>query len=216
MSFNPEDDKREKILKFLYARHKNTKGITKIPIGIRELQKEMRQLYELKQQDVSSNLDYLIQVGWVRDVTKERKFKTKGGMELSQEQIKYKISDVGINHLESGTVFKKSQISNLVNITNIKGITIIGDGNIVNAEFAELSRALDQFEKEIAVSKELSDEQKLDASGDLSTIRTQIAKKNPNILIIKKAWESLKAFATISSIVESAIKVGTLISELII
>lgn len=74
---------------------------------------------------------------------------------------------MGINHLKSGTVFKKSQIGNFVNITNIKGITIIGDGNIVNAEFTELSRALDQFEKEIVVSKELSDEQKLDASGDI-------------------------------------------------
>ena len=72
MSINPEDDKRDKILKFLYERHKTIRGITKIPIGILELRKEMKELYGLKQQDISSNLDYLIQVGWVREVIKEK------------------------------------------------------------------------------------------------------------------------------------------------
>jgi predicted transcriptional regulator len=92
---NPADDIRDKMLRFLYERHKTAKGITKIPIGIRDLQAEMKKQYELKQPEVSSNLDYLIQVGWVKEVVKERSFKTPRGMEISQEQTKYKISDVG-------------------------------------------------------------------------------------------------------------------------
>ena len=103
---NPDDDVRDKILRFLYDRHKTTKGITKISIGIRDLQSAMKKAYGFKQNQVSSNLDYLIQVGWVREVIKERSFTTARGMDISQEQVKYKISDVGINHLEAGTLFR--------------------------------------------------------------------------------------------------------------
>lgn len=60
-------------------------------------------------------------------------------MEVSKEQVKYKISGVGINHLQAGTVFKKPDATSQVNITNIKGVTVVGDGNVVNTEFTELS-----------------------------------------------------------------------------
>ena len=122
---NPDDDIRDKILRFLYERHKTTKGITKIPIGIRDLQSALKSSYGFKQHEVSSNLDYLIQVGWVKDVVRERSFKTPKGMELSQEQIRYKISDIGINHLEAGTMFRRADSSKNVNITNIHGVTIV-------------------------------------------------------------------------------------------
>src|SRR5438445_341606 len=85
---NPDDDIRDKLLRFLHERHRTTKGITKIPIGIRDLQKEMKDRHGLKQNQVASNLDYLIQVGWVKEVVKERSFKTAGGMELHPEQVK--------------------------------------------------------------------------------------------------------------------------------
>jgi hypothetical protein len=71
---NPEDDKRDKILRFLYERHKKSRGISKIPVGIQELQREMKTRYALTQPDVSSNLEYLIQVGWVREIVADRSF----------------------------------------------------------------------------------------------------------------------------------------------
>ena len=160
---NPDDDIRDKILRFLYERHKMTKGITKIPIGIRDLQGALRSSYGFKQHEVSSNLDYLIQVGWVKEVVRERSFKTPKGMELSQEQIKYKISDVGINHLEAGTMFRRADSSKNVNITNIHGVMIVGDGNIVNTQFTDLSRALDDLDQAVSQSADLTDAQKLDA-----------------------------------------------------
>lgn len=70
MALNSNDVKRDKILRFLYERHKQSRGIAKIPIGIRDLQSEMKIKYSMSQQDVSSNLDYLVQVGWVREVVK--------------------------------------------------------------------------------------------------------------------------------------------------
>jgi len=212
---NPDDDIRDKILRFLYDRHKTTKGITKIPIGIRDLQSAMKDLHQLKQHEISSNLDYLIQVGWVKEVVKERSFKTARGMELSQEQIKYKISDVGINHLEAGTLFRRPESTRSVNITNIKGVTVVGDGNIVNTQFTDLSRAIDELDRAIHESRELTDVQKLDAAGDVSTIRAQITKQAPNRAIIANAWESLQGIATIATLAEAAHKVGELIAGIL-
>lgn len=211
MPTNPDDVKREQILKYLYERHKSARGISKIPIGIRDLQKEMKKRYNMTQQDVASNLDYLVQVGWVKQVIKERSITTKSGMELSQEQIKYKISDIGINYLQSGTLFKKTDTSNHVNITNIQGVTIVGDGNVVNTEFVDLFNALDLLGEEISNNTKLSDEHRLDAAGDIATLKTQIAKKNPNKHIIRSAWDSLKAISTIAGVTQAVEKVGKLI-----
>jgi hypothetical protein len=215
VSMNPEDEKRDTILRFLYERHKNTRGISKIPIGIRDLQSEMKTRHGMKQPEVSSNLDYLVQVGWVKEVVKERSFKTAGGMEVSQEQVKYKISDIGINHLESGTTFRRPEASKHINITNIQGVTVVGEGNVVNTQFGDLSRALDELDRAIGSSDRLTDEQKLDAGGDLSTIRTQISKKNPDRSIIKAAWGSLEKVATAVTVGEAVVKVGTLLATLL-
>ena len=212
---NPDDDIRDKLLRFLHERHRTTKGITKIPIGIRDLQKEMRERFEFKQNQVSSNLDYLIQVGWVREVVKERSFKTAGGMELHPEQVKYKISDVGINHLQSSTMFKRQDSFKNINITNVQGVTVVGEGNVVNTQYTDLSRALDDLAKAITASPELSDAQKLDASGDIATIRMQIAKQSPNKSIIESAWKSIENIATVATVAEAAHQVGLFIASLL-
>jgi hypothetical protein len=135
---NPNDDRRDSILRFLYDRHPSAEGITAIPIGIQYLRREMKSRYAMKQPEVASNLDYLIQVGWVRPEVKSRSFLTAGAMVLPREQTKYKISEVGINHLEASSMFKTPQAASQVNITNVQGVTVVGDGNVVNAKFTEL------------------------------------------------------------------------------
>src|SRR5438477_12190806 len=124
---NPNDDRRDKILRYLYERHQTAKGITAIPIGIQDLRREMKNRYGMKQPEVAANLDYLIQVGWVRQEIKSRSFATAGGMVPPREQIKYKISEIRINHLEAASMFKQTQAGRQVNITNVQGATVVGD-----------------------------------------------------------------------------------------
>jgi len=212
---NAEDQKRDALLRFLYERHKTSRGIAKIPIGIRDLQAEMKKRVGMTQQDVSSNLDYLVQVGWAREVSRERSFKTPRGMEVSQEQVRFKISDVGINHLEGATVFKRPEASRHVNITNVRGVTIVGDGNLVNASFTDLARALDDLDAAVAASSAVPDEGKVDAAGDLTTIRGQIAKATPNRSIVTAAWTSLARLADVATLTEVIAKVGSLLRPLI-
>src|SRR5437870_825239 len=212
---NPNDDRRDKILRFLYERHETAKGITAIPIGIQDLRREMKNRHGMKQPEVASNLDYQIQVGWVRPEVKSRSFLTPGGMVLPREQTKYKISEVGINHLEAASMFKKPQAASHVNITNVQGVTVVGDGNLVNAKFTELASALDDLDQAIADSQQLTDEQKLDAAGDISAIRAQVAKKNPNSSAIRGAWEGLKALAVVANTAEAVANVGKLLTALL-
>src|SRR5262245_15706939 len=214
-SMNPNDDRRDKILRFLYDRHRMAQGITAIPIGIQDLRREMKNRHGLKRSEVASNLDYLIQIGWVRPEVKSRSFLTAGGMVLPREQTKYKISEVGINHLEAASMFKKPQAAGQVNITNVQGVTVVGEGNVVNAKFTGLSSALDQLDQAIADSQQLTDEQKLDAAGDISAIRAQVAKKNPNPSVIRGAWAGLKALPVLGNAADAIAKVSKLLSSLL-
>jgi hypothetical protein len=212
---NPEDLKRDQILRFLYERHKTARGMGTVALGIREIQGELKKRHGLKQQEVVSNLDYLAQVGWVREVVKERSFTTPKGTKIPAEQCKYKISEVGIDYLEGATVFKKPESSMHINVSNINGVVNIGDGNVVNAHYTDLYRALDGLDKAIGDSGELSDEQKLNAAADLTTIRSQISKPTPNACIIRAAWEGLKGLAAVVSVGKALGVVGKLILDLL-
>src|SRR5438552_1262944 len=215
MKMNQNDDRRDRILRFLYDRHQTAKGITSIPIGILDLRREMKNRHGMKQSEVASNLDYLIQVGWVRPEVKSRSFVTGRGMVLDREQTKYKISEVGINHLEAASMFKRPQAASQVNITNVQGVTVVGDGNLVNATLTELASALDELDQAIGDSRQLTDEQKLDAAGDISAIRAQVAKKNPIPSVIRGAWEGLKALPVLGNAADAVAKVGKLLSTLL-
>lgn len=57
------DVQRDRILRFLYERHATARSPAKILIGIQDLRAELKKRYGMSQQDVSSNLDYLVQVG---------------------------------------------------------------------------------------------------------------------------------------------------------
>jgi len=46
-------------------------------------------------------------------------------------------------------MFKKQQAESQVTITNVQGVTVMGDGNFVNAKFAELSSVLDELDQAI-------------------------------------------------------------------
>jgi hypothetical protein len=212
---NLNDDRRDKILRFLYERHQTAKGITAIPIGILDLRRAMKAHHGMKQPEVASNLDYLIQVGWVRPEVKSRSFVTPGGMVLPREQTKYKISELGINHLETASMFKKPESSSHVNITNFQGVTVVGDNNYVPSQLTELSGALDALDHAIAESQQLKEEQKLDAAGDIAAIRAQVAKKNPSHHAIGGAWEGIKALPVVGNAAEAIAKVGKLLTSLL-
>ena len=116
---NPNDLTRDAILRHLYAVHQKARSPRSAAVLVSELTKALK-TEGFKQQDVASNLDYLVQKGWVRQVVEERKFTTPRGTTQSAERVTYKISDTGIDRLEAASIYQRGSVAPHVNITNIR------------------------------------------------------------------------------------------------
>lgn len=201
------DEIREVILRFLYDLHRRARGVRKQEMGIRDLQKAMKDLDGLTQQQVASNLDYLVQKGWVCKTTTGRLFTTKYGTTRSSEQIRYKISAAGIDRIEGESEFKRPDPYAGIQIENIGGVTVIGDGNIVRTRFAGVAEALSQLRRAVNAS-DLPDQDKLAVATEIQTIELQLAREQPDSTVIRRAWAAIKATATVGTLVDLVTRAG--------
>lgn len=197
---NENDIVREEILKYLYNLSKQAKTLDKSKANERMVILALHDKYD--RSIIISNLLYLIQAGWVK-----------------QEKISkipyFIINTPGVNHFEGPSSFQKSQWVTGINVTNIQGVTVIGDNNYVKQEFGDLYRSLDLLKGEIGKSAQLSDEDKLEYQSEIETIKNQLAKKAPNKTILTQAWQALSTLATIDGVSGFHQSVESLISGLI-
>ena len=208
---NPSDAYRDLIMRYLYNVHRTARGVSSLSKGIRDIQSEMK-THGMKQADVNSNLDYLVQKGWVERVVDERSFTTPRGTTQQSERVTYKISDVGIDRLEAASTYRRQDSFSKINITNIKGVTVVGTGNVVNTEFTDMSNLLAELEQQIATSDELDEENRLNALADVATIQSQLSKPRPDHRLIKMVWAGLEKVVTVGGLAELAAKIGGLIA----
>ena len=71
---NVDDFIRDDILRFLYEVHRNARSPRSAGKGIRELQQELKKRHGYKQQQVATNLDYLVQQNWAREDVSSRMY----------------------------------------------------------------------------------------------------------------------------------------------
>jgi hypothetical protein len=207
------DEIRDTILRFLFLRHKKSRSVSGAGIKSREIKQELKE-EGLSEQEIASNLYYLIQSGWVDE--ERRTFPlSKGGKTIRAEAVSYRITDKGINHFEGPSKFQRIQKLTGINVTNIQGVTVIGDGNYVYNQYSNLYRSLDLLGEEIRRTDRLSDEEKLNYQAEIETIKSQLLKQNPDRNILRTAWNALKVVATIGSVVSVFEKVKALIEPLI-
>lgn len=211
---NPNDAVRDAILRHLYDVHRNARGPKGVAIGIRDLHQVMR-TQNIGPKEVNSNLDYLLQKGWVAKIEERRTFTTPRGTTQESVSMKYKISDVGIDRLEGASTYQMHEHFSHINITNIKGVTVLGSGNIVNTELTDLSILLSEIEESLSQSDKLSEESKLNAIADIGTIQSQLSKPQPKKNIIKEAWAGIKTAVTMAGFVDLMRKAESLIAHLI-
>ena len=100
---NPNDSARDAVLRHLYAVHQKARSPKTAGLLISELVRALKP-DGYKQQEIASNLDYLVQKGWVREVIEQRSFTTRRGTTQSAERRTYKISDSGIDRLEAASM----------------------------------------------------------------------------------------------------------------
>jgi len=215
---NPNDEIRQKILQYFYDRNSAATsrfGKKGSAVKISDIKRECKLKYSLKQQEVVSNLTYLIDMGWINSFDVEKTVRVRGGT-VPSTITWYEISAKGIDKIEGESEFQVKERYPGLNITAMgSNVITMGDGNIVNVEFAELHKKLDSLKKEISESALLDDTQKLDASVDIESIKDQLAKPNPNNSIIGNLWDNVKKIATIAGLVKTIAEIGQLISVLL-
>jgi len=172
----------------------------------------MKNRYWVKQLEVDSNLDHLIQGFCVGAEVKSRPFLTAGAKYCPRTDERQDFR-FGINHPKAASMFKRQQAESQVAVTVVQCVTVMGHGNFVHAKFAELSSVLDELDQAIAESRRLTDEKKQDARGDISAIRAQFAKKNPSPFVIRGAWEGVKALPVLGNSVDYVSKVSDPLSS---
>ncbi len=208
------DGIREGILRFLYDLHGTARGVRKQEIGLRDLQKAMKDLHGLTQQQVASNLDYLVQKGWVCKTTTGRLFTTKYGTTRSSEQIRYKVSAAGIDRIEGESEFRRPDPYAGIRIENVGGVTVVGDGNVVRTQFTGVAEVLSQLRRAVNASH-LPDQDKLAVATEIQSIELQLAKETPDPTVIEKAWAAIKATATVGTLADLITRAGIVLAPFI-
>jgi len=211
------DEIRRIMLQYFYDRNKNAtsaRGKKGSAVKISDVKKELKASHGLTQQEVQSNLTYLISQGWVEEDTIEKSFTAPGGTVIPSSTNYYRITAVGIDKIDGPGEFTMPKFHGIKIEATGQNIITLGDGNQINAQFSELGSALAELHKAITES-DASEADKLTLVADIDTIQSQLAKPTPNKGIIAAAWETVKAAATIDGCVDFFNKVAGLIGGLL-
>ena len=212
---NIDDIIRDDILRYLYEVHRKARSPRSAGKGIRDLQSALKKRHGYKQQQVATNLDYLVQQNWVREDVSSRMYRSPGGTLQSAEKVTYKITHVGIDKLQHPSVFKRSELNKMnINVTNVGGVTVVGEGNIVNTHFANLSRELECLRGAFDESA-LSDSEKLMVVSDIESLLAQLQKPEPNCAVVASLWEGIQRAAAVAGLSSALLHATELIGPLV-
>lgn len=166
----------------------------------------------LKTAEIIHNLMYLVETGWIEEETDTYTIPGKG---VTAKKVKSRISDLGVDYFEGPSKFQKTRNFGGIDVSNVSGIVVIGDRNLVQSQFESLYRHLDLLEQSISISDAISNDQKVDYAAEVETIKSQLAKPNPDSSILSKSWRVLSALSTVPALVEILEKVRQIIGPLI-
>jgi hypothetical protein len=215
---NPNDQIRKQILEYFYRRNASATsrfGKKGSAVKISDAKRDLKARFGLSQAQVMSNLTYLIDQGWVKTIDVEKTVNVKGGT-IPSTVTWYEIAAPGIDAFEGSSDFQQAPRYEGINI-NATGSNVItlGDGNVVNAKFEQLHHSLTNLKTAIAECTSLSEEQKLDMSVDVESIKDQLAKTKPDKTIIRHIWSGLEKAAAVAGLLEALEKVRPLIESLV-
>lgn len=211
---NPHDAARDEILRYLYDIHGKARSPKTAGLKIMDLSRALKSR-GLKLREVASNLDYLVQKGWVREVVETRTFTTPRGTTQQAEKRTYKISDLGIDNLESASMYQRTPVTPHINISNIHGVTVVGDGNVVNTTFTDLSKVLSDAKEAILAEPEISEDSRLEIIADMDSLQAQLQKPNPDKTVVQKLWSSIEKIAAVGGAINFISKASELIQPLL-
>jgi hypothetical protein len=180
-------------------------------VKISDVKAELKVQHGLTQQEVQSNLTYLLSQGWVEEKHVQKQFRAKGGTVIPSVTTFYQITAAGIDKIEGPGEFTMSKFHGIKIEATGQNIITLGDGNQIDARFSDLGQTLVELRHAITESS-VPENQKMSFVADIDTVQSQLAKPEPNHNIIAAAWQSLQLAATIDGCIGLFEKVTHLIS----
>jgi hypothetical protein len=183
-------------------------------VRISDVKRELKASQGLTQQEVQSNLTYLLNQGWVEEETVEKSFTARGGTVIPSATNFYKITAAGIDKIEGPGEFTMPKFHGIKIEATGQNIITVGDGNQVNAQFGDLGKALAKLRAGVTESS-APEADKLAVVADIETIQSQLAKPQPNHGIVSAAWSAIKSVATMGEVAHLVTQVATFIQPLL-
>jgi hypothetical protein len=194
---------RALLLQYFYDRNKNAtsaRGKKGTAVKISDVKKDLKAAHGLTQQEVQSNLTYLISQGWVEEDAVEKSFTAPSGTVIPSKTSYYKITSAGIDKIEGPGEFTMPKFHGIQIEATGHNIITLGDGNQINAKFGDLGKSLADL-REAVTKSNAPEAEKLTVVADIETIQSQLAKPQPGKNIISAAWSAIKAATVVGEFV---------------
>jgi hypothetical protein len=204
---------RTVVLRYFYERNSNatsSRGKKGSSVKISDVKRELKASHGLTQQEVQSNLTYLISQGWVKEDVIEKSFTAPGGTVIPSTTTFYVITAPGIDKIEGPGEFTMPKFHGIKIEATGQNIITLGDGNQIDAKYGELGQSLADL-RNVITNSQVSESEKLTLVADIETIQSQLAKPQPNSGIIRTAWEGVKAAAAINGCLVLVTKISGLL-----
>jgi hypothetical protein len=218
MTTNRNDEIRRVILRYFHDRNQSATsrfGKKGYSAKISDVKVDLKGRHGLTQQQVVSNLNYLIDRGWINTVAVEKTVQLRGGT-VPSTVTWYEISADGIDKIEGESEFESLPRYAGINIMATgENVITLGDGNVFNAEHARLHGELEALKDAVSASDGLTDEEKLDIAIDIETLKDQLVKSHPNKTLISHLWSGIEKAVVGAGFVDYALKIGPLIAPLV-
>jgi hypothetical protein len=208
---------RDILLHYFYDRNRNAtsaRGKKGSAAKISDAKRELKAQAGLSQQQVQSNLTYLLSQGWVGEVKIEKEYQAPGGTVIPSVTSFFQITAAGIDKIEGPGEFTMPKFHGIKIEATGQNIITLGDGNQINAKFGELGAALSDLREAITKSQ-ASEVDKMNLVADIETVQSQLAKPVPNRGIISAAWQTIKGAAVIAECIPLVERVQHFIASFI-
>ncbi len=212
------DQIRMLILEYLYNRNDSARSERSDKSGaavkISVMRKDLKELHGLKQNEIRSNLTYLISEGWVERQEVTKSVNTPSGGIIPSSTPYYLITARGIDRIEGPGEFTMDKFHGIKIETTGQSIITVGDGNQVNAKFQTLAESFVDLKEDIK-QLDITEKDKIDLVGDIDSIQSQLAKSKPNRSVIESLWSGIKQVGEFAGISEKILRVTTMLEQVL-
>jgi hypothetical protein len=215
---NPNDLIRRQILQYFYDRNANATSRTGkkgSAVKISDVKRELKGKHNLSQPQVVSNLNYLISRAWVETFDESKSFATGGGTTMPSVTPYYQISAKGIEKIEGESEFQPRDRYAGINIQATgENVITLGDGNVVNVRYEGLFQKLNELKDRITDS-DAPEDTKLDAAVNIETLKTQLAKHDPDKQVVQHLWSRISQAADVAGLAGFVITIEPMVRQLL-